>query len=154
MVIGRILHGRNGNDEPSLQWRQDLLQRLTSICSGGYSDAHPKCFHLPDGDVRAPLAHCGGLKYILAHFLPCHRHWMRYVIQWSILCRNQEVRFRTDYILGKDCCLFQNISVRECRHNLYHYLVTGCLFRATLREHQRYLGTRTCLPLLPSRQPP
>ena len=58
-----------------------------------------------------------------------------------------------DHILGTDCCLFQNVSVWDPRHNIYHYLVLGCLRGVTQREHQHYLGTRTRLPLHPPKRP-
>ena len=61
----------------------------------------------------------------------------------------REVRSRTDYILGKDCRLFGNVSVLDPMHNSYHYMVLGCLHSASLREHARYLGGRKCLPLHP-----
>ena len=51
----------------------------------------------------------------------------------------REVRSRTDYILGTDCLLFGNVSVQDPRHNLDHYMVLGCLHRASLKEHARYL---------------
>ena len=58
----------------------------------------------------------------------------------------REVGSRPDHILGKDCRLFWNVSVRDPRHNLDHYLVLGCLQRSPLREHSEYLGKRTRLP--------
>ena len=39
----------------------------------------------------------------------------------------REVRSRTDYILGTDNHLFQNVAVLDARHNTDHYLVLGCL---------------------------
>ena len=47
----------------------------------------------------------------------------------------REVRSRTDYILGTDRRLFWNVSGRNPRHNLDHYLVPGCLRSAPQREH-------------------
>ena len=64
---------------------------------------------------------------------------------WS----EREVRSRTEYILGTDCRLFWSVSVRDPRHNSYHYLVLGCLRSALLREHSEYLGRRKRLPLQP-----
>ena len=44
-----------------------------------------------DNTIAAAMAmEC--LEYMVAHFLPRHRHWMRYVRTWSVLLRNQEVR--------------------------------------------------------------
>ena len=52
----------------------------------------------------------------------------------------REVMFLTDYLFGTDCRLFQNVSVRDSRHNCDHYIVLGCLRGASHREHSRYLG--------------
>ena len=65
----------------------------------------------------------------------------------------REVRSWTDYILGMDCRLFGNVSVRYPRHNSDHYMVLGCLHSASLKEHVRYLRGRKNLPLLPSTEP-
>ena len=65
----------------------------------------------------------------------------------------REVRSRTDYILGTDCRLFVNVSVRNPRHNSDHYMVLGCLHSAPLREHARYLGGCKRLTLLPPTTP-
>ena len=63
------------------------------------------------------------------------------VRQWRV------VRSRTDYILGYDHRIFQNVTVRDLRHNSDHLMVIGCLHRDPPREHSRYLGRRTRLPL-------
>ena len=63
------------------------------------------------------------------------------------------MRSRTDYILGTNCRLFGNVSVRDPRHNSDHYMVLGCLHSASLREHTRYLGECKRLPLLPPTAP-
>ena len=65
----------------------------------------------------------------------------------------REVRSLTDYIMGKDCRLFRNVSVRDPRHNSDHYIVMGCLHRSSLKEHTRYLGGRKRLPLRPPTEP-
>ena len=46
------------------------------------------------------------------------------------------------YIMGIYCRLFRNVSVRDPRHNPYHYMVLGCLRSAPLREHTYYLERR------------
>ena len=91
-----------------------------------------------------------GLKDILAHFLPRWCSWCRDRRTWRMIRAGREVRFRTDYILGTDRCLFWNVSVRDPMHNSYHYMVLGCLCSASLREHSMYLGGRKRRPL---RQP-
>ena len=65
----------------------------------------------------------------------------------------REVRSRTDYILGMDCRLFGNVSVRDPRHNSDHYMVLGCLHSASLKEHARYLRGRKKPPLRPPTEP-
>ena len=90
-----------------------------------------------------------GLKDMLAHFLQQHHPWYRDGRAWSMVRVGREVRSRTDYILGKNCCLFRNVAVRAPRHNLEHYLVLGCLLSTPLREHTDYLGRRKRLPLHP-----
>ena len=92
-----------------------------------------------------------GLEYMVAYFLPHHRHWMRDFRTWSMLLRDQEVRSWTVYTLGIDFLLFQNISIQKPRHNMEQYLVLGYLRGTTLREHQRYLGTGMWIPLCPLR---
>ena len=57
-----------------------------------------------------------------------------------MLRKGQEVRSRTDYILGTDRRLFRNVTVQDPRHNSDHYMVLGCLPSAPLSETKRYLG--------------
>ena len=55
---------------------------------------------------------------------------------WSMVVIVMEVRFRTDYILDTDRCLFRNMSILDPRNNLDNYLILGCLRSTTLREHE------------------
>ena len=57
-----------------------------------------------------------------------------------MLWKGREVRSRTEYILGTDCRIFRNVSVRDPWHNSDNYMVLGCLPSASLTEHKRYLG--------------
>ena len=57
-----------------------------------------------------------------------------------MLRKEQEVRSRTDYILGTERRLFRNVIGRDPRHNSDHYMVLGCLPSAPLSETKRYLG--------------
>ena len=59
----------------------------------------------------------------------------------------REVRSRTDYILRTDRRLFRNVAVRYPLNNSDHYLVLGCLCSAPLRDHTKFLGRRTRIPL-------
>ena len=65
----------------------------------------------------------------------------------------REVRFQTDYILGTYFHLFRNVAVRDPRNNSDHYMVLVCLLITPLREHTKYLGRSTWLPLRPLTSP-
>ena len=67
-----------------------------------------------------------------------------------MLREGREVRSRTDYILGTERRLFGNASIRYPRHSSDHYLVLGCLYSASLKEHTRYLGGRKNPPPPPT----
>ena len=58
-----------------------------------------------------------------------------------------------DYILGTDRRLFQNVSVRDSRHNTYHYLVLCCLCIAAPAAHLRYLRKQTRFTINPPKTP-
>ena len=66
--------------------------------------------------------------------------------------QGRKVRSRTGYILRSDRRIFQNMNVRDPRHNSYHFMVVGSLSGASLMEHSNYLGGRTRLPLRLSRR--
>ena len=61
--------------------------------------------------------------------------------------KGRVVKSRTDYILGSDRRIFYNMAVWDPMHNSNHFMVVGSLCGASLREHYRYLGIRTRLPL-------
>ena len=44
-----------------------------------------------------------------------------------MLRRVRELHYRTNYILGIDHCLLQNVAVRDARPSTDHYLVLGCI---------------------------
>ena len=44
-------------------------------------------------------------------------------------------RSRTDYILGSDCKIFQNVPVQGPRHNSKHFMVMGSVCGASSREN-------------------
>ena len=62
---------------------------------------------------------------MIVHLPPPHKPWLKDGRTWEIHSGGQEVRSRTDYILGTDSRLFQNVAVRYAQHNTYHYLVLG-----------------------------
>ena len=53
------------------------------------------------------------------------------------------------HILGSDLRIFQNVAVRDPRHNSDHLMVIGCLNGTYPREKLRNLGRRMRLPLRP-----
>ena len=59
----------------------------------------------------------------------------------------REVWSRTDYILGTDRCLFNNLAVQDPRHNSDHYMFLVYLHIDLLREHTKYLGRCTKIPI-------
>ena len=54
--------------------------------------------------------------------------------------------YRTNYILGIDRCLLQNLAVQDARHNMYHYLVLGYLCDAAPDAHLCYHGENQLFP--------
>ena len=100
----------------------------------------------PEGDQRteeiAMELATAGLEDMARHFLPWEKRWCRDRRTWGMLSKGQEVRSRTDYILGTDRRLFRNVTVRDPRHNSDHYMVLGFLPSAPLLETKRYLGGR------------
>ena len=68
-----------------------------------------------------------GLEDMSGHFLPWHKPWLKDRRTWDMYQGGREVRSRTEYILGTDRRLFQNVAVRDARKNTDHYLVLGCL---------------------------
>ena len=68
-----------------------------------------------------------GLEGTSGHFLPRHKPRLKDGCTWAMHWGGREVRSRTDYILGTDNHLFQNVAVLDARHNTDHYLVLGCL---------------------------
>ena len=113
-------------------------------------------FSEPERDQRgeeiAETLATEGIDDMSAHFLPRRRSWLWDRRMWSMIWAGREVRSWTDYILGIDRRLFLNVSVRDPRHNSYHYIVLGCIRSAPLREQSTYLGGRKIPPLRPSRQ--
>ena len=62
-------------------------------------------------------------------------------------CQGREVRSRTDYHLGTDRRLFQNVSVQDPQNSSENYMVLGFLHGAAHREHCHYLGQSWRSPL-------
>ena len=83
-----------------------------------------------------------GVEDMAQHFMPRGRQWCRDQRTWDMKRHGQVVRSRTDYILGTDRRVFQNLAVRDPRHNTDHYIVLGCLPGAPLATTQQYQGGR------------
>ena len=81
------------------------------------------------------------------HFLPRRRACCQDRKTWLMRRQGRLVRSRTDYILGSDCRIFQNVALRDPMHNSDYFMVMGSLREASPREHSNYLGIRTLLPL-------
>ena len=88
-----------------------------------------------------------------AHFIPQRNLWAINGCNCSMLCRFWQVRHRTDYLMGMDHCLFQNVSLWYAHHNICHYLFMGFLRGAAVTEHSRYLGSQQSFTLKTPRAP-
>ena len=97
-------------------------------------------------DIAAALV-MEGLEDMSVHFLLLWRSWCWYGRTWRMIWEGREVWYQTDYILGTNCCLLWNVSVRDTRYNSYRYMVLGFFRSAPLREHTKYLGGRKRPPL-------
>ena len=89
------------------------------------------------------------LEDIGVNFFTRQRAWCRDQITWEAVRQGRVVRYQTNYILGSDRWIFQNMAAWEPRHNSDHFMVVKFLHGASLREHSRYLGCRTRLLLYP-----
>ena len=95
----------------------------------------------PEGRARdkvivAAMA-TAGLEDINGHFLSQRKPWLKYGNTWSMIRGGQELCSRTNYILGTDHYLLQNVAVRDARPNTEHYLVLGCIRGAMPDVHLR-----------------
>ena len=101
-----------------------------------------------DGEISAAVA-TTCLEARIGHFFPQRQTWCKSRRTWSMVMQWRVVRSQTDYILVSERRIFQNVAVREPRHNSEHLMVIGCLRRASPREHSRYLGHKMRILLLP-----
>ena len=74
-----------------------------------------------------------GIENMTENFPPHKIPWTWDGRTWSMLRCVQDLRSRTEYILGTDRRLFQNLAVKEPWHNTNNYMVLGCLCGVTLR---------------------
>ena len=77
-------------------------------------------------EIAYELAAAGILDMGL-HFLPRCKPWVQDRCTWSMRRYGLEVWSRTDYILGKDCRIFQDVAIRDPQHHLHHYMILCCL---------------------------
>ena len=61
------------------------------------------------GEETAAALTTEGLEDMSAHFLPFWRSWCRDRRTWNMVRAGREVKYRTDYIMGTDRCLFCNV---------------------------------------------
>ena len=67
--------------------------------------------HAHDEEISSMLA-TEDIYYMEAHFLSRQLPWTRYGWTWSMLYCGQKVQSLTEYILGINHCVFQNVSVQ------------------------------------------
>ena len=101
-----------------------------------------------DEEISADLA-AAGLEDILEDFHTYLCPWNQEKGMWRMVEIVREVRYRTDYIMETDRCIFRNMSVLDPRNNLDHYLILGYLRITTLMEHENYFALHASHPLPP-----
>ena len=90
-----------------------------------------------------------GLEDMGMHFLPRCRLWLQDRFTWGMRRDGREVQYQTDYILGKYLRLFQDVAIRDPRHNSDHYMVLGCLREEPAKDLTDYLRKAHRFPLWP-----
>ena len=68
-----------------------------------------------------------GLEDITGHFFPRRRAWCRDRRTWEVVRQGRVVRSWEEYILVSDREIFQNVAIRDPRHNSDYLMVVGCL---------------------------
>ena len=101
-----------------------------------------------DKDIMASVS-TAVLEDLAVNFFLRRQAWCRDRRTWATRRQGRVVRSRMDYILGSGRWIFQNVAVWIPRHNSDHFMVVGSLHGSSPREHSRYLGSRTRLPLRP-----
>ena len=105
-----------------------------------------------DEEIAEAIA-TSGIEDLAGHFLPRQWAWCKYWKTWVMVSQGRVVRSLIDYIMGYYFRIFQNVTVRDPRHNSDYLMVMWCLRRAFFRDRSHCLGRRMCLPLqLPGRQ--
>ena len=105
----------------------------------------------PRADAIAYELAVAGLMDMGLKFLPRRNLWLKYRCTWRMQWDGQEVQSRTDYILGTDRRLFQDMAIQNTQHHLDHYMVLGCLRGDPAKELTGYLQKVCRFPLQPLR---
>ena len=95
--------------------------------------------NIRDKEIMASLA-TARMEDTGDHLLPQFKPWLRGRRMCSMICGGREVQSYIYYLIGKELCMFQNMSFQDTYHNIDHYLVLGFLLRASATEHSCYLG--------------
>ena len=61
--------------------------------------------------------------------------WLKDGCTWDMHRGGRGIHSRTNYILGTDSLLLQNVAIQDVRHNTDHYLVFWCLLGANTVAH-------------------
>ena len=67
----------------------------------------------PRGESIAEEIVAAGIENMGMHFLPRRNPWLHDKCKWSMRRDEREVRYWTDYILGTDHRLLQDVAVRD-----------------------------------------
>ena len=74
--------------------------------------------------MAVALACLGDLE---GNFLMLQQVWSKDRRTWEVVRQGKVGRSRTDYILGSDHWIFQNVAVWDLMHNSHHFMILGCL---------------------------
>ena len=88
-----------------------------------------------------------GLMDISLHFFPHQKTWLKDRSTWRIQRDGREAQSQTDYIIGTDHKIFQDVAVHDTRHHSDHYMVLEFLRGEPAKELTRYLRKACHFPL-------
>ena len=125
--------GRNERRKERLGWLLPgtVWQHNDSVCGGGNGVVANGGRADFTGDLNVGLERMGGrwldkeialvvetvgIEDISAHFLQKWRAWNWYQRPWAVVKQGRLMRSRTDYILGSDHQIFQNVDVQKPPH--------------------------------------
>ena len=79
-----------------------------------------------DKEIAAAVV-MAGLEDLAGHFLLRRRACFKDRRMWEVVSQGKVVRYQTEYILGSERRIFQNMAVRDLRQKSDHIMVLGCL---------------------------